>query len=229
MPTKPTSSPPSMSPPTLRRSSASAAPDGVLRDPDFVLECSAHAADVACPGEGRMRQARATQSLLERVQAARQELARADGARPTRPASTEHCALGLMADALSRTPHRNSRTAATVRDGRGSAAATRPSCRGRSVRAHLPASRGIDLVPGRSAGQIRFRATLGQTCTRHRRRHQPTLRASTVLPNPWPQLRLISPIPTSKAVTAFELRRDAGGHDGTATSGESMLSAVHSR
>ncbi len=65
-------------------------------DPNFVLKCGAQAASM-------MRQARATRSLLERVQAARQELA-ADSAGADLAASTEHCALGLMADALRRTP-----------------------------------------------------------------------------------------------------------------------------
>ena len=65
-------------------------------DPNFVLKCTGHAASM-------MRQARATRSLLQRVQSARQELA-ADSAAADRAASTEHCALGLMADALDRAP-----------------------------------------------------------------------------------------------------------------------------
>jgi hypothetical protein len=50
-----------------------------------------------------MRQARGARSLLLRVQAAR-EKREADNAATDKAAWTEHCAIGLMADALGRTP-----------------------------------------------------------------------------------------------------------------------------
>ncbi len=61
-----------------------------------VLQCTAQSANM-------MRQARAARSLLLRVQAARQKR-EADGAATDKAAWIEHCAVGLMADALGRTP-----------------------------------------------------------------------------------------------------------------------------
>ena len=52
---------------------------------------------------GMMRQARSARSLLLRVQAARQKR-EADNAGADKAAWTEHCAIGLMTDALGRTP-----------------------------------------------------------------------------------------------------------------------------
>jgi hypothetical protein len=63
------------------------APDHV-----WVLKCGAQAAST-------MRQARATRSLLLRVQAERQKR-QADQAAVDAAARTEHCAIGLMAEAL---------------------------------------------------------------------------------------------------------------------------------
>jgi hypothetical protein len=64
------------------------------RAPDhvWVLKCGAQAAST-------MRQARATRSLLLRVQAERQKR-EADNAAVDNDAWTEHCAIGLMAQAL---------------------------------------------------------------------------------------------------------------------------------
>ncbi len=64
-------------------------------DHAFFLKCSALAVGV-------MRQARGARSLLLRVQAARQKR-EADNAATDKAAWTEHCAIGLMADALGRT------------------------------------------------------------------------------------------------------------------------------
>jgi hypothetical protein len=67
------------------------APDHV-----WVLKCGAQAAST-------MRQARATRSLLLRVQAERQRR-QADQAAVDTAARTEHCAIGLMAEALGTEP-----------------------------------------------------------------------------------------------------------------------------
>jgi hypothetical protein len=61
-------------------------------DHSFTLKCDAQAA-------GMMREARGARSLLLRVQAAR-EKREADPAAAERAAWTEHCAIGLMAEAL---------------------------------------------------------------------------------------------------------------------------------
>jgi hypothetical protein len=63
-------------------------------DPNFILKCTARSA-------GMMREARATRSLLLRVQAERRKR-EADNAATDRAAWTEHCAIGLMAQALGR-------------------------------------------------------------------------------------------------------------------------------
>jgi hypothetical protein len=63
-------------------------------DPNFILKCTAHSANM-------MRQARATRSLLQRVQAERRKR-EADNAATDRAAWTEYCAIGLMAQALGR-------------------------------------------------------------------------------------------------------------------------------
>ncbi|HXA26082.1 MAG TPA: hypothetical protein VNW90_27690 [Acetobacteraceae bacterium] len=65
-------------------------------DPNFILKCTAHSASM-------MRQARATRSLLLRVQAERRKR-EADNAATDRAAWTEYCAIGLMAQALGRAP-----------------------------------------------------------------------------------------------------------------------------
>jgi hypothetical protein len=62
----------------------------------LVLRCTAQSANM-------MRQARGARSLLLRVQAARQKR-EADGAATDKAAWIEHCAVGLMADALGRSP-----------------------------------------------------------------------------------------------------------------------------
>jgi hypothetical protein len=64
-------------------------------DHAFFLKYSAQAV-------GAMRQARGARSLLLRVQAARQKR-EADNAAADKAAWTEHCAIGLMAEALGRT------------------------------------------------------------------------------------------------------------------------------
>jgi hypothetical protein len=61
-------------------------------DPNFILKCSAQAA-------GMLREARATRSLLLRVQAERSRR-ESDNAATDRAAWTEHCAIALMAEAL---------------------------------------------------------------------------------------------------------------------------------
>jgi hypothetical protein len=63
-------------------------------DPNFILKFTAQSANM-------MRQARATWSLLLRVQAERRKR-EADNAATDRAAWTEHCAIGLMAQALGR-------------------------------------------------------------------------------------------------------------------------------
>jgi hypothetical protein len=63
-------------------------------DPNFILKFTARSA-------GLMREARATWSLLLRVQAERRRR-EADNAATDRAAWTEHCAIGLMAQALGR-------------------------------------------------------------------------------------------------------------------------------
>jgi hypothetical protein len=65
-------------------------------DPNFILKCTAQAASM-------MREARATRSLLLRVQAARQKR-EADGAALGKAEWIEHCAIGLMAQALPDAP-----------------------------------------------------------------------------------------------------------------------------
>jgi hypothetical protein len=70
--------------------------DYATADPAYFLKLSALAV-------GMMRQARGARSLLLRVQAARQKR-EADNAAADKAAWTEHCAIGLMADALGRTP-----------------------------------------------------------------------------------------------------------------------------
>ena len=65
-------------------------------DHSFTLKCDAQAA-------GMMREARGARSLLLRVQAAR-EKREADPPPADRAAWTEHCAIGLMAEALGRPP-----------------------------------------------------------------------------------------------------------------------------
>src|SRR6478672_5141097 len=76
----------------LRLSQEYSAPDH-----SFALKCDAHAASM-------MRQARSTRSLLLRVQAERQKR-EADSAALDRAAWTEHCAIGLMTQALTDPPH----------------------------------------------------------------------------------------------------------------------------
>ena len=63
-------------------------------DTTLALQCTAQSANM-------MRQARGFRSLLLRVQAARQKR-EADSAATQSAAWTEHCAIGLMADALGR-------------------------------------------------------------------------------------------------------------------------------
>jgi hypothetical protein len=63
-------------------------------DPNVILKCTAQSA-------GMMRQARASWSLLLRVQAERRKRD-TDNAATDRAAWTEHCAIGLMAQALGR-------------------------------------------------------------------------------------------------------------------------------
>jgi hypothetical protein len=65
-------------------------------DPSRVLQCTAQSACM-------MRQARGARSLLLRVQAARRKR-EADGPATDKAAWIEHCAVGLMADALGRGP-----------------------------------------------------------------------------------------------------------------------------
>ena len=65
-------------------------------NPSLALQCTAQAASM-------MRQARGARSLLLRVQAQR-EKREANRAALDHAAWTEHCAIGLMADALGRTP-----------------------------------------------------------------------------------------------------------------------------
>jgi hypothetical protein len=65
-------------------------------DPNVILKCTAQAASM-------MRQARGTRSLLLRVQAERRKR-EADNTGTDKAAWIEHCAIGLMADALGRTP-----------------------------------------------------------------------------------------------------------------------------
>ncbi|HSZ88130.1 MAG TPA: hypothetical protein VK822_02020 [Acetobacteraceae bacterium] len=69
--------------------------DYATADHAFFLKFSALAV-------GMMRQARSARSLLLRVQAARQKR-EADNGAADKAAWTEHCAIGLMADALGRT------------------------------------------------------------------------------------------------------------------------------
>jgi hypothetical protein len=63
-------------------------------DPNFILKCTAHSANM-------MRQARATMSLLLRVQAERRKR-ETDNVATDRAAWIEYCAIGLMAQALGR-------------------------------------------------------------------------------------------------------------------------------
>jgi hypothetical protein len=63
-------------------------------DPNLILKYTAHSASM-------MRQARATMSLLLRVQAERRKR-EADNAATDRAAWTEYCAIGLMTQALGR-------------------------------------------------------------------------------------------------------------------------------
>jgi hypothetical protein len=65
-------------------------------DPNFILKCAAQAASM-------MREARATRSLLLRVQAVRQKR-EADGTALGKAEWIEHCAIGLMAQALPDAP-----------------------------------------------------------------------------------------------------------------------------
>ena len=65
-------------------------------DPTLILQCTAQSANM-------MRQSRGALALLLRVQAVRQKR-EADSAATQSAAWTEHCAIGLMADALGRTP-----------------------------------------------------------------------------------------------------------------------------
>jgi hypothetical protein len=65
-------------------------------DHSFFLQCNARAVSM-------MRQARAARTLLMRVQAERRTR-EADHAAADRAAWTEHCALGMMTDALGTTP-----------------------------------------------------------------------------------------------------------------------------
>jgi hypothetical protein len=65
-------------------------------DPACVLKCTAQSASM-------MREARGARSLLLRVQAARQKR-EANSAATDAAAWIEHCAVGLMADALGREP-----------------------------------------------------------------------------------------------------------------------------
>ena len=63
-------------------------------DPSLILKCTAQSASM-------MRQARGARALLLRVQAVRQKR-EADGVALGKAAWIEHCAVGLMADALGR-------------------------------------------------------------------------------------------------------------------------------
>ncbi len=65
-------------------------------DPNSILKCTAHSANM-------MRQARAARTLLLRVQAERRKL-EADPVALDRAAWTEHCIIGLRAQALGRAP-----------------------------------------------------------------------------------------------------------------------------
>jgi hypothetical protein len=65
-------------------------------DTNLILRCTAQSASM-------MRQARAARALLMRVQAERRKLER-DSAAAGQAAWTEHCVLGLMAEALGRAP-----------------------------------------------------------------------------------------------------------------------------
>jgi hypothetical protein len=65
-------------------------------DPGFALKCRAQSVSM-------MRQALSAMRMLLRVQAVRQSI-EADGAATDRAAWTEHCAVGLMAQALPGTP-----------------------------------------------------------------------------------------------------------------------------
>ncbi len=65
-------------------------------DPTFFLKCTTRAT-------GMMREARAARSALTRVQAERRERD-ADSAAADRAAWAEHCAIGLMMDALGEAP-----------------------------------------------------------------------------------------------------------------------------
>ena len=95
-PTRPTS-PPSTWPPTPTRWTACGWPAGAPRRiTAFFLQCNARAVSM-------MRQARAARTLLMRVQAERRTR-EADHAAADRAAWTEHCALGMMTDALGTTP-----------------------------------------------------------------------------------------------------------------------------
>ena len=132
----------------------------------LILKCSAQAASM-------MRQARAARSLLMRVQAARQKR-EADHTALDQAAWIEHCAIGLMADALGREPpapmadHRRRRPRRSRNPKTNPARSPKPS-----IRAIYPRRAAVIRSLGGLPGKPDFGPPAARARARHRHRHQP--------------------------------------------------------
>jgi hypothetical protein len=138
-------------------------------DPMRADKCNAQAANM-------MRQARGFRSLLLRVQAARQKR-EANATTLDKAAWIEHCAIGLLAQGLGRSPpppidEPEPPPMPDPQPDEGPAA-TRPPSGGRTIRDHLPSPRRADPSLPRPAAPVRLRPTLARTGPRHRHRRQP--------------------------------------------------------
>ena len=126
---------------------------------------------------GMMRQARSARSLLLRVQAARQKR-EADNAAADKAAWTEHCAIGLMTDALGRAP-----PPATAEPPpppppmpmEETAPQPDPATEADQYALIYPRRAALIRSLGGLPAQLRFRTALTRPGARHRHRRQPNL------------------------------------------------------
>ena len=136
-----------------------------------ILKCTAQAANM-------MRQSRGARSLLLRVQADRQKR-EADNVSLDKAAWLEHCTIGLMADALGRTPP------APMEEPPPPPSAPAPVEEAEPPFEQLAEADQYAIIHPRRAALIRslgglparcdFRPSIVRTGARHRHRHQPNL------------------------------------------------------
>ena len=160
-------------------------------------------------------QARGFRSLLLRVQAARQKR-EANATTLDKAAWIEHCAIGLLAQALGRAPPPPiaEPKPPPMPDPQPDEGPPPPDLQGRAIRDHLPSPRRADPRLPRPAAPLRLRPTLARTGPRHRHRRQPDP------PRPRQSRR-------SRRVKAISNRRFAPVHAGNARAARSARVSGH--